>query len=92
MNEVKDKELYELAKKRVFAKKSFTMHLNIYLIVSLLLFAISVYNKSNWFIFPVVGWGIGVIAHKISLNTFLSSKSDIEEEFALLKRTENKNT
>ena len=86
MNKYTDEELYKLAKKRVFAKKTFNTHLGIYVIISLMLVIISVYNKSNWFVFPVVGWGIGILAHKISLNTFLNSKNDIESEFIFLKK------
>ena len=86
MNKLTDEELYKLAKKRVYAKKSFNMHFFMYLIISFILISISIYNKSNWFIFPVLGWGIGVLAHKISLNLFLNSKNHIENEFISLKK------
>lgn len=86
MNKLTDEELYKLAKKRVWAKKAFNIHLGIYLIISLMLIGLSVYNKSNWFIFPVLGWGIGIVAHKISLHSFLNSKHDIENEFLSLKK------
>lgn len=87
MNNMTDKELYDLAKKRVTAKKAFNTHLAIYIAVSILLIAISVSNESTWFIFPVLGWGIGVVAHRVSLNSLLNSNNDIEREFNELKRS-----
>lgn len=86
MNKLTDEEIYKLAKKRVFVKKAFNIHLGIYLIISLMLAGISLYNQSNWFIFPVTGWGIGILAHKIFLNTFFNSKNDIENEILYLKK------
>ena len=81
-----DKELYNLAKKRVAAKKVFNIHFATYIAVSILLIAISVLNGSTWFIFPVLGWGIGIVAHKMSLSSLLNSNNDIENEFNELKR------
>lgn len=86
MNKLTDEELYKLAKKRVWAKKAFNMHLGIYLIISFMLIVLSIYNKSNWFIYPVLGWGIGIVAHKIYLYSFLNSEYDIENEFISLKK------
>ncbi len=86
MNKYTDEQLYKLAKKRVFARKAFNIHLGLYIVISVMLFILSISNKLNWFIFPVVGWGIGVLAHKISLSTFLNSQNDIENEFMALKK------
>lgn len=91
MNELKNEELYNLAKKRVFAKKVFNMHLYIYILISILLTIISLYNNANWFIFPVLGWGIAIIVHKISLNLFLNSKNQIDNEFNSLKEQNKHN-
>lgn len=85
MNKLTDEELYKLAKRRVYAKKAFNIHLFTYLIISFILIALSIYTKSNWCIFPILGWGIGVFIHKISLVLFLNSKNDIENEFISLK-------
>lgn len=81
-----DKELYKLAKRRVMAKKGFKIHLATFIAVSILLFIISFLNGQNWWIYPVVGWGIGVVIHAVSLSSSLGSGSDIEKEMEALKR------
>lgn len=86
MNINTDKELYNLAKKRVYLKRSFDIHVCIYAIISLMLIFISLFNGSAWFVFPVFGWGAGVLLHKVFLDLFLNFKSDIEKEVNSLKK------
>ena len=89
MKKMTDEELYALAKKRILAKKAFNIHLATFIVVSILLVAISLYNNSLWFIFAVGGWGIGVIAHRFALNSILNSGDEIEREFNQLKNKNN---
>lgn len=84
-NKYTEEELYNLAKKRVASKKAFKIHFTVYILVSLLLTFISLSNGSFWFIFPIVGWGIGILAHKFALNSMLNNQDDVEEEFNRLK-------
>lgn len=86
----RDRELYKMAKKRVLAKKGFKIHLATYILVSILLVIISLYSKSYWFIFPVLGWGIGIAAHGISLNSALNSRNEIEKELDYLRQQNNR--
>nr|WP_317359680.1 2TM domain-containing protein [uncultured Tyzzerella sp.] len=79
-----------MAKKRVLAKKAFKIHLATYILVSILLVVISLYNGAYWFIFPVLGWGIGIVAHGISLNSVLNSRNEIENELNYLRQQNNK--
>ncbi|OQY26834.1 MAG: hypothetical protein B6244_12665 [Candidatus Cloacimonetes bacterium 4572_55] len=51
------------ARKRVKELKEFYNHLGSYLIVNLFLMALSLMTKSFWFIFPLLGWGIGILSH-----------------------------
>lgn len=85
MKQMTNEELYQLAKKRVMAKKLFSAHLRLFLAVSLLLVAISVANNATWFIFPVAGWGVVVVLHKLYLNSLLNGGDEVEKEFAALK-------
>lgn len=60
---------YERAKKRVKELKSFYGNLTSYCIVIPFLIIINLLTnpKHIWFYFPMFGWGIGVIAHGVSV-------------------------
>ena len=64
---------YQKAKKRVEAIKGLYMHLTVYVVVNLILFSINmiVSPDSLWFIWPLMGWGIGLFIH--ALTVFSSS-------------------
>lgn len=85
-----DKELYKAAKRRVMAKKGFKIHLATFIAISLLLFVISYLNHQNWWIYPVIGWGIGIVIHAVSLNSALGSGSEIEKEMEALKKEKDR--
>lgn len=60
---------YAKAKKRVKAKKSFYQHLMSYAIVNLFLFALNLLTSPShyWFIYPMLGWGIGLAFHYVDV-------------------------
>ncbi|MDD1502124.1 MULTISPECIES: 2TM domain-containing protein [unclassified Lysinibacillus] len=64
-----DNEKYERSIKRVRALKSFYIHLFVYIIVNLGLIIINLFSSpgSLWFIYTLLGWGIGIVAHGISV-------------------------
>jgi hypothetical protein len=64
-----DNELEELAKKRVQARMGFVVHLAMYLVTNVGLFVIWRVSGAGypWFMWPMLGWGIGVLAHAIGL-------------------------
>ncbi len=87
-----EEELYQIARKRVEEKKGFFIHLTIYIIVNVILVIIWATTGARfpWFIFPLGGWGIGIIFH--FLGTFVFSKEtnwerkEIEKEVARMKK------
>jgi fatty acid desaturase len=87
-----DEEIYEAAKKRVEEKKGFRSHFIIYLCVNALLVIIwAVTGRGDgvpWFLFPLCGWGIGVLIH--FLNTYAFSReadaSAIEKEAEKIRK------
>ena len=85
-----DKELYKVAKRRVMARKAFRIHLVTFAVVSLFLFVISYLNRENWWIFPVAGWGIGVVIHGVSVSSSLGAGSEIEREMEALKKEKDR--
>ncbi|MBE7105138.1 2TM domain-containing protein [Bacillus cereus] len=63
-------EVYLRAKKRVENLKAFYIHLTVYILVNLMLFFINISSDSSklWFLYPLGGWGIGIVIH--GLTTF----------------------
>ncbi|WP_313805174.1 2TM domain-containing protein [Flavobacterium sp.] len=64
-----EREQYEIAKKRVKEIKEFYSHLLSYVVVNLFLMAINLLTSPEhlWFFWPMLGWGIGVTVHAISV-------------------------
>jgi hypothetical protein len=60
-----DQERYERARKRVEEIKGFYVHLVVYVLVNLGLFLINIISSPEtlWFYWPLIGWGIGLVAH-----------------------------
>ncbi|CAM3864659.1 histidine kinase [Bacillus cereus] len=63
-------EVYLRAKKRVENLQAFYIHLTVYILVNLMLFIINISSDSSklWFVYPLAGWGIGIVIH--GLTTF----------------------
>ncbi|MBS9766270.1 MAG: histidine kinase [Flavobacteriaceae bacterium] len=70
METVKNTAIEEKAKGRVAELKAFYVHLITYIVGCVFFVTINyMYTpKSHWFIFPVLGWGIGILSH--TLQTF----------------------
>jgi hypothetical protein len=63
MQVVSDKQLHELARKRV----EFRTHLVVYLVINTMLWSIWYFTGSTypWPVWPTLGWGVGLIFHYI---------------------------
>lgn len=66
-----DQEAYANAKERVEAKMGFYIHLAVYLIVNtfLVILNLTFTKEYFWAIWPIIGWGAGLIIH--GFNTFV---------------------
>ena len=62
---MEDDARYEAAKKRVEEMKGLYMHVGMFVIINLALFAINMITNpdSLWFYWPLLGWGVGVVIH-----------------------------
>lgn len=83
-----DEELYQLATKRLALKKAFFIHLVVYIAVMLLLIVINLsFSSTLWFIYPLLGWGIGVAIHGFTTYSKISSSSQhkIQKEIQKIK-------
>jgi hypothetical protein len=71
-----EEEIYQRARKRVEEKKGFFSHLAVYIVVNAILVLIWAFTGRGdgypWFVWPMGGWGIGLIFH--FLGVFLFSK------------------
>lgn len=86
-----DEELRNRARKTAEARVGFYIHFSIYIMVNSFLIALwwltGGLSIFPWFIFPLFGWGIGVVSHGIATfkgQSYIDRKS--EEEFKKLKR------
>jgi hypothetical protein len=64
-----DEELETKAKKRVEARMGFLIHAAIYVIAStgfIVTWALST-TTYPWFLWPVLGWGIGIVSHGLTV-------------------------
>jgi hypothetical protein len=94
--QMSEKELYEAARRRVEEKKGFFVHLAVYILVNIMLVIIWAFPAGGgypWFIWPLGGWGIGLLFHFLGVFVF-SRKTDwdrreIEKEVERLKREQN---
>ncbi|MBO9513362.1 MAG: 2TM domain-containing protein [Variovorax sp.] len=60
-------EIDRLARKRAKAKMGWFIHAAVYAVVNLGLVALSAANGRAWAVFPLLGWGVGLLAHGLSV-------------------------
>jgi len=90
------RQVYERAESIVAEKIGFLRHLIIYVVVNAVLFAINMVTSSGflWFLIPLGGWGIVLLAHFLSVFTFRGDrferwrKRQIEKEMEKLRGRE----
>ena len=86
-NNEKDKQLWELAEKRV----GFRRHLVAYLLVNALFWVLWLLNGAKhygngvpWPVWPMFGWGIGLVSHYVG--AFVNTRYDsVQREYDKLK-------
>ena len=69
-------ETYQRARRRVEAKIGFYIHLAVYVGVNILLIIINLLTAPQhlWFIWPLMGWGVGIFFHGMSTFFFTGRK------------------
>ena len=83
MQPLSDKQLHELARKRV----EFRTHLTVYLVINAMLWIIWYFTGSNypWPIWPMFGWGVGLTFHYL-FDYRRSKLFSEDEEYQKLRR------
>ena len=66
---ISEEELYKMAKKRVKIKKDFATHAGVYFVVNGCLAVMNLISSPSypWFLWPALGWGIGLGCHYIDM-------------------------
>lgn len=69
MSPLSPEEIDRLAHRRVRAKMGWYFHASLYVVINLFLFAMSEYGlgQRRWSVFPLLGWGVGLALHGISV-------------------------
>jgi hypothetical protein len=62
-------EIEHLARRRAGAKMGWYLHATVFVLVNLLLLALSRHGFGHrpWSVFPVLGWGVGLVLHGVSV-------------------------
>ena len=87
-----EEEIYRKAKERVEEKKGFRIHLAVYIGVNILLVIIWAATGAGfpWFVFPLGGWGIGILFHFLGVYVFSRQterdRREIEKEAERLRK------
>ena len=80
-------EIDDLAKKRAGAKMGWYIHATVYVLVNVFLFAVSRYGLGtrNWSVAPLLGWGLGLALHGISV-WFVGAGSSLRQRMVQRER------
>lgn len=80
-------QLERLARKRAGAKLGWYVHAMVYVLVNLVLWAMSMHGFGSrpWSVFPLLGWGLGLALHGISV-FLLGAGSGLRERLVQQER------
>lgn len=89
---MENQETYQKAKERVEAKIGFYIHLAIYVVVNIFLVILNLTTSPHdfWFIWPLIGWGIGIFFH--GLGVFVFAEGSLVKERMIEKEIQKETT
>jgi len=88
-----EEEIYQKARKRVEEKRGFYRHLAVYIVVNIVLILIWAFTGRGypWFVWPLGGWGIGLLFHFLSVFVFSREtdweRHEVEKEAEKIRRS-----
>lgn len=87
-HQMNEEELYREARETVEAKKGFYIHLIVYLICSVVIYFVwrFTWTGYRWYVWPVLGWGVGVLFH--FLGVFFFSRQSAWDKRAIEREVE----
>ena len=93
--QMSEEEIYQQARKIVEEKKGFYIHFAIYICVNIMLIIIWATTGGGfpWFVFPLGGWGIGILFHFLGVFAFSKQtgwdRRQVEKEMERLRKGKN---
>lgn len=75
----------DLARKRAGAKLGWFIHASVYVAVNSFLVLTALYHGKMWAVFPLLGWGLGLLIHGAAV-WFASSGSALHERLLTRER------
>ena len=91
--QLSEEEIYQQARKRVEEKKGFFTHLAVYIVVNIMLVLIWAFASGGgypWFIWPLGGWGIGLLFDFLRVFVFSKhtdwERREVEKEAEKLRK------
>ncbi len=79
-------DIEELARRRAKRKMGWYTHAFVYVVVNLALALKSAFTGHNWAIYPLLGWGLGLMIH--GLVVFVSAPADRLRDHLVQKERE----
>jgi len=79
-------DIERLAHKRARRKMGWYTHAFVYVVVNLGLALMSAFSGRNWAIYPLLGWGLGLMIHGFAV--FVSAPADRLREHLVQKERE----
>ena len=67
MQTLDPRQLDQLARRRAKAKLGFFAHGTVYVVINLGLIALSFASGRAWALFPLLGWGLGLLMHGLAV-------------------------
>ena len=76
-----DQEGYDRARKRAKKKLDFYNHVKVYVVVNAFLFLLNWFTAPDywWAMWPLMGWGIGLVLHAASIYVFNEDEETLEK-------------
>jgi hypothetical protein len=71
-------DIDSLARRRAKAKLGFWGHATVYVAVNAALVAISLATGRHWAVYPLLGWGLGLMLHGVSVWLFAPGNQVLE--------------
>ena len=87
---MQENELYEQARKQVEARIGFGIHLGVYVAVNALLLFLDLRENEawDWSYWTLMGWGIGVLFHGLSV--FVFAEGSARKEWMIEREVERR--
>jgi fatty acid desaturase len=92
-HQMTEEEIYQKARRRVEEKKGFISHLAVYIVVNVVLVLIWAFTGAGypWFVWPLGGWGVGLVFHFLGVFLFSKEtgweKNEVEKEAEKLRKS-----